>query len=200
MKMTNLATAMLRNGKRIGGGLLAIALLAPLPALALTFSSAWQATLTFGGPTPPTPVINDQVTTVAPNQQEDNLSVNLGNYQGTTQTAVSAVALSREFTVSSPSEAIDFAQQFSDQFKQAGVNVAVTVFNSKGQLVYAPLTFSQSTTSTVFTTISANQNVTQTIKAGTYTLAVGIIYNTNNKIGGWKTISQDHFEFVDAAF
>ena len=135
MSMTNLAAALLRNGKRMAGGLLAVALLTPLPALALTFSHAWQATLTFGGPTPPTPVVNDQVTTVAPNQQEDNLFVNLGNYQGATQTTISAVVLARTITVSSPSEAIDFAQQFSDQFKQAGVNVAVAVFNSKGQLV-----------------------------------------------------------------
>jgi hypothetical protein len=200
MNMTNLAAAMVRNGGRMAGGLLAAGLLMPLPALALTFTGSWQAaTYVSGAPTPTAPTFTDSVTNVSPNQQDDNLTVNLGTYQGATQTAISSIALARGITVSSPSEAIDFADQFAAQFKQAGVNVAVAVFNSKGQLVAAPLTFSQSTNSTAFTTISANQNVTQTFKAGNYTLAVGIAYNTNNKMGGWKAISRHHFEFVDAA-
>ena len=41
----------------------------------------------------------------------------------------------------------------------------------------------------------SQQYFTNTIKSGAYTLDVTVAYNTNNKIGSWKTISQHHFEF-----
>ena len=176
--------------KRVLPALFSAALLLPVPALALTFTSPWQtATAVSGGPTPTPATFTD-----ATNGGDDNLFVDMGNYQGQTKTAVSAIGLARSITVPSAGEAIDFAHQFAASFKQAGVNVAVAVFDNHGNLVAAPITFSQSTNSTTFTTISANQLVNQTIKGGNYILTVGILYNTNNKIGGWKKISKHHFE------
>ena len=187
---TSVVSALSRRGWRVLGGLVAAALLMPLPAMALTFTSAWQSsTAVFGGPTPTAATFTDTT-----NGGDDNLFVDMGSYQGKTKTAASAIGLARSINVPSAGEAIDFAQQFASQFKEAGVNLAVAVFDSKGNLVAAPITFSQSNSSTTFTTISANQSVTRTLKGGNYTLAVGIVYNTNNKIGGWKAISKHHFE------
>jgi hypothetical protein len=195
MSLMKQIAASSRGGWRLAGSLLAAALLMPLPAMALTFTSNWQGvTAVSGQPTQTAATFTDSTDN---SKQEDDLFVNLGNYQGATKTAVSAIALARNITVSGPSEAIDFAHQFASQFKQAGVNVAVAIFDNQGHLVAVPITFSQSTNSTNFATISANQSATQTIKGGNYVLSVGIAYNTNNKIGGWKTISQHHFEFED---
>ena len=120
----------------------------------------------------------------------------MGSYQGQTKTAVESIGLARSITVPSAGEAIQFAEQFATQFKQGGVALTVAIFDSKGNLVANPINFNQQTSSTTFTTITGNQLVNQTIKGGNYTLTVGIAYATNNKIGGWKAISNHHFQFT----
>ncbi len=186
----NFFQALSRRGGRVLGGLAAVVLLMPLPVLALTFTSPWQAATVVSGAPTPTPATFSDTTSGG----DDDLFVNMGNYQGQTKTAISAIGLAWTITVPSAGEAIDFAEQFASSFKEAGVALTVAVFDSKGNLVAAPLTFGQSTNSTTFTTISANQNVIRTLKGGNYILTVGILYVTNNKIGGWKTISKHHFE------
>ncbi len=188
----NFVSALLRRSGRLFGGLAAAVLLLPLPAMALTFTSAWQAvTLQSGGPTPPKPTFTDSTTGGA-----DSLTVNMGSYQGQTKTAVEAIALARSITVPTAGEAIQFAEQFATQFKQGGVDLAVAVFDNHGNLVAAPITFNQQTNSKAFTTITGNQSVKQTINGGNYILTVGVAYNTNNKIGGWKAISAHHFQIT----
>jgi hypothetical protein len=183
---------LLKSWRRLIVCLVAALILIPAPAMALTFTSAWQAATSLsGGPTSPTPTVTDVT-----NGGDDNLFVNMGNYQGSTQKATSIITLERQISVPSPGEAISMASAFATDFKQGGVDVAVGVFDSRGHLVALPITFDQQTNSTVFTTISANQTTTQNLKGGDYFLAVAISYTTNNKVGGWNTKSVHHFEFL----
>jgi hypothetical protein len=192
MRLKSLPLGLRKTWWRLTTSLVAVLILVPVPAMALTFTGPWQAvTSTSGGPTPPAATFSDVT-----NGGDDNLFVNMGNYQGTTQKALSVIALTRNISVPSSGEAIQFAHAFTTDFKQGGVDVAVAVFDNHGHLVATPITFDKQTTSTTFTTISANQSVKQNINGGNYILSVGIAYNTNNKIGGWKTKSQHHFEFL----
>jgi hypothetical protein len=178
--------------RRLAACLIVALILVPLPAMALTFTSPWQAlTFTSGGPTPPRPTFTDVT-----NGGQDDLFVNMGNFQGTTREALSVIGLERGISVPSAGEAISFAHAFATDLKQGGVDVAVAVFDSHGNLVAVPITFNQQTNSAAFTTISANQVATRSFNGGTYFLAVGIAYNTNNKLGGWNSKSVHHFEFL----
>jgi hypothetical protein len=190
MPIRNFALRLLRGGRRMIGALAAAALLVPLPAMALTFTGPWQAfTNVSGGPTPTTPTFTDVT-----NGGTDDLVVDMKDYQGATAKAASIITLVRPIEITSASEAVDFAHQFAADFKQGGVVAAVGVFDGRGNLVAAPITFAQQTRSTTFTPIGADQSVTETFSKGNYFLGVGVIYFTNNKIGGWKEVSKHHFE------
>lgn len=186
------ARSVLRSPARLLAGLAAALLLLPIPAMALTFNGSWQsATAVSGGPTPPTPTFTDST-----NGPDDNLTVDMGSYQGQTKTAYSTIGLARTINVPSAGEAIKFAEQFSTDFQQGQVALAVAVFDSKGNLVAAPITFSKSVAATTFTNVSDSQTATKSFNGGNYILTVGVAYDTTNKIGGWKTKSKHHFEFT----
>jgi hypothetical protein len=181
-----------RSVMRLFTGLAAALVLLPVPAMALTFTGGWQSvTAVSGGPTPPTPTVTDVT-----NGADDNLTVDMGSYQGSTKKATSVIVLVRPVTISSASEAIRFAEQFSTDFSQGGVALTMTVSDSKGNLIATPISFGKSTTSTSFVNISDSESAQQTFKAGNYYLGVGVAYDTTNKIGGWKTKSKHHFEFT----
>ena len=184
--------------KRAVGGLAAALVLLPVPAMAaLTFNGATWTVLSntqSGGPKPPAATFTDTTNNA---KQQDDLFVNMGNYNGSTATAASSIELTRGITLSSSNQLLEFEQDFMTQLKQAGVSVTVSVKNSSGQVVQTPLTYSASTSSTSFVKYSVSQsNFNNLLKSGAYTLDVKVTYNTNNKIGAWQSISPaNHFEF-----
>jgi hypothetical protein len=129
--------------------------------------------------------------------QQDDLFVNKGNYQGATATAVSTIELTRGITLSTANQFLEFVDQFTAQLKQAGLSATVAVKDSGGRTVLTPLSYSTSTNSTTFQQFQVFQaEFNNLLKSGNYTLDVKVTYNTNNKIGGWKTVSQHHFTFA----
>src|SRR5262245_23253787 len=182
---------LLGRWKQVVAGLLAALLLLPVPAMAaITFNGTWTPVIsTVGGPTPPTPMWHDDTT-----GQVDNLTVDMGTYQGATQPATSKIELTRSFNLSTDNQTIQYAQQFTSQFTKAGFDVEVHVKNSSGQTLFDPIvsmhSFSGPTTWT-----ETDTTLNNTLKKGNYSLDVLVKYNTNNKIGGWQTISPHHFVF-----
>jgi hypothetical protein len=180
--------------KRLLGALLAALALLPVPAAmaTLTFSGSWTPIIsTVGGPTPPTPTFSD-ITNNA--QQVDDLTVNMGTYQGSTALATSSIELTRPITLSTSNQSIRFTQQFISQFTQAGESVTVKVKNSSGATVLTPITSNRSFNATT-TLQESDLTLTNVLAKGTYTLDVKVVYNTTNKLGGWKTKSPHQFEF-----
>jgi hypothetical protein len=186
------AKSLLKSWRRLIVCLVAALMLIPAPAMALTFTSAWQSAIsTTGGPTPPTPIVSDST-----NGGDDNLFVNMGNYQGSTQKGLSSITLDRNISVPSAGEAISIASAFATQLADAALHLSVRVLDGSGNQVAAPITFNGTVSGTTFSTISANQKNTQTYNGGNFVLEVKINYETTNKIGGWKNISVHHFEFL----
>jgi flagellar hook assembly protein FlgD len=182
-----------RGLKRAIVGLLTLLVLIPAPAMALTFTGNWVATTSVsGGPTPPTPTFNDFTNNPS---QVDDLIVNSGTYQGATQVASSTIELRRGISLSK-TQTVEFEDQFVSQFKQAGTTVSVSVLSSSGQTVLTPISLSAQFTGPSTWELAYSAATTAKLKSGTYTLDVKVTYNTNNKIGGWKTISPNHFEFT----
>jgi hypothetical protein len=188
----------IKRWQRTVGGLAAALLLIPVPAMAgLSFSGTqWTAVSNSqsGGPTPPMATFTDTLNSA---NQEDDLFVNMGNYSGATATAKSSIELQRGINLSTSKQLVEFEQEFSAQFEQAGMSLSVAVLDSHGKNVQTPLSFSFSTNSSSFTPVTVKEaNINNELKAGNYTLDVKVSYNTNNKIGAWKSISPfHHFEF-----
>jgi hypothetical protein len=192
--MKFVTTLFLGRWKQLIGGVVAALMLLPVPAMALTFLGSWHATISgSGGPTPPPATFSDVTNNPG---QVDDLTVNMGNYQGSTATATSSIELTRQFTVPSPSQKLSFQEQFTSQFTQAGASVSVAVKDAAGKnTLFTPLFFSIQSTIKQPVTVQVFQLATRTVSSGTYTFDVKVVYNTNNKIGGWKTISPHAFEF-----
>jgi hypothetical protein len=192
MRIQNFASGLLRRGKAVIAGLAAATLLMPVPAMAITYLGSWQASFSqTGGPTPPKPTFSDAVS-----GQNDTLLVDMGEYQGATATATSTIQLTRQVSISSSSQAVQFDHSFSGLFEQAGYSVKLSVLDSKGKSLVA-INVSRSTTSKTFTELQDSINALDSLAKGTYTLVVTITDQTNNKIGGWKrNTSQEHeFDF-----
>jgi hypothetical protein len=185
----------IRRWQRVVGGLAAALLLVPVPAMAaLTFNGSWSVVQNTqsGGPTPPAAGFTDTTNNA---KQQDDLSIDIGNYQGVTATASSTIELTRSITLSSSNQLLEFEQDFKNQLKQAGVSVTVTV-KQGSTVVQTPLNFSASTRSSSFVSFSVNQsNINNRLASGNYTLDVKVSYNTNNKLGGWKAASAHHLDF-----
>lgn len=182
-----------RPALRVLAGLPALLLLLPLPAMALTFTGNWAATYSqSGGPTPPKPTFSD-VTNNA--EQVDDLSVNMGNYQGSSAPATSTINLTRGISITAPGQDVDFAHLLVAGFQNAGTDITVSVKNSTGQTVVRPVQLNLNNTSKNLEYFLAFQNDVARLNKGNYTLNVQVQYFTNNKVGGWKSISAFH-QFV----
>jgi hypothetical protein len=191
--LSKVGRKLLGQWKRFVAGLLAALVLLPVPAMAaITFNGTWTPVIsTVGGPTPPTPLWSDATNNPG---QVDDLTVNMGTYQGSTQQATSKIELTRPINLSTDNQTIEYLNQFTSQFTKAGVNVEVWVKNSSGQVVLNPIVVSHNFSNTT-TLQETDMTFANTLKKGNYTLEVQVIYNTNNKVGGWKTISPHKFEF-----
>jgi hypothetical protein len=179
--------------RRVIPGLVVALLLMPTPALALTFLGSWSATYTqTGGPTPPTPVFTDSVS-----GQDDRLTVDMGNYTGSTAVATSTIQLTRQIQVTSASQAVQYAHAAGYTFQQAGETVTVVLKNaSGGTTLSTPISVSFTNNSTVPVTFSDSETVRNTLNGGTYTLVVTVTHKTNNKLGLWRKKSQHVFDFA----
>jgi hypothetical protein len=193
MMFKGVARSLLRRWKQLIAGLTAALVLLPVPAMAaITFNGTWMPVIsTVGGPTPPTPTWSDSTNNPG---QVDNLTVNMGTYQGSTQMATSKIELTRSFSLSTDNQTLEFAQQFTSQFTKAGFDVEVHVKNSSGQNVFNPIVSSHNLSGTT-TWQETDATFANIFKKGNYSLDVNVIYNTNNKLGGWKTISPHRFTF-----
>ena len=162
--------------------------------MALTFTSSWVAAVSLsGGPTPPTPTFTDSTNAA---KQEDNLYVEMGNYQGATKVASSTIDLTRNINISASSQGVEFEHDLLAEFKQAGAAVTVSVRDSAGRTVVTPIQFNRQNQSADPTYFATFQQEFANVKKGDYTLDVKARYFTNNKVGGWKSISGfHHFEF-----
>ena len=193
MNMTSLAAALLRGGRRMTGGLLAAVLLLPLPAMALTYTSAWTATTSdSGGPTPPKPVYTDSVV-----GQRDDLTVDMGTYQGATSNAKSTISLTRGFSITQAGGQNVMAEaDFAAYLAYAGLAVSEQVKDSKGHVIMdlSGGIFNANNTSGAKTLYTGAGSTVVKIADGNYTINVSITYNTNNKIGSWSMKSKHHFE------
>ena len=109
--------------RRVLGGAVALLVLMPVPAMALTFLGSWvKSTSVSGGPTPPTPSFSDSTS-----GQNDSLIVDMGDYQGATATANSSITLTRQFQITSSSQQMQFDHAAMNQFAQAGEKVTLKV-------------------------------------------------------------------------
>jgi hypothetical protein len=194
MLITKVATRFLGRWKQLLGGLIAALLLFPVPALALTFSGSWKPVIQrTGRPRPPRPTFTDVTNNPG---QRDELTVNLGNYQGSKTKATSSIELTRRFSISAAQEQLDFKGQFVDQFAQAGEKVIVSVKDAHGNTVLRALSFKEKVKSSKFTTVEEELDRMIRLKKGHYVLDVKVIFETDRKTGGWKTISPHQFDFI----
>ena len=179
------AFTLLRRMRGVAGGLVAALLLMPLPAMAITFLGSWSPTFTqTGGPTPPTPtIVSDSVTNAG---QDDQLLVNMDQYQGSTAKASSQIVLTRQIQITSSSQTVEFDHTYDALFSFAGYTTTVQVKDLQGHVVITPINVSKSNTSGTFKELQDNANVRQSLANGTYNLVVTITNTTNNKVGGWK--------------
>jgi hypothetical protein len=194
MLTAKIATRFLRRWKQLLGGLIAVVLLVPVPALALTFSGSWKPVLQrTGRPRPPRATFTDVTNNPG---QKDELSVNLGNYQGGKTKATSSIELTRRFSISTPQEQLEFKGQFVDQFAQAGEKVLVTIKDAHGNTVLRTFSFKEKVNSSKFTTVEEEFDRLIRLKKGHYVLDVKVLFQTDRKTGGWKTISPHQFDFI----
>jgi hypothetical protein len=205
---------LLSRWKLLLGGLVAFLFLLPVPALALTFTGKWQAFIERQGkPKPPRPTFTD--VTNKPGQK-DTLTVNMGNYQGVKVKARSSIELARGFNISAASQLLKFQDHFAAQFAQAGADVKVTVKDHKGRpvmlatignngqfLVLGPPPFMRTVLhskvnfpSSTLQTFNGDLEKIFRLKKGHYVLEVQVVYTTNRRTGGWRTISPNQFEFI----
>jgi hypothetical protein len=192
-----LLVKIVRPWKRIAAFSMAVVLLMPIPAAALTFLGSWTPTVTVsGGPTPTSPTFTD-VTSNGGNL--DDLYVDMKTYQGATAKATSSIVLSRQFTISgSGGQSVLASEDFSDFFKHASVSVQIQVKDANNQtVIWTPLTFNASTSGNSFQKLGGTFSAINTLANGTYTVDVTVTYATDNKLGGWKKDkSVHHFEFL----
>jgi len=214
MLIKSFAVSLLSRWKQLLGGLVAALFLVPVPALALTFTGGWQAVIDREGkPKPPPPRFND----VTNNRgQKDLLTVNMGNYQGGKVKAASRIDLTRRFNISAASQLLEFQDHFAAQFSQAGALVKVAVRDTMGRAVLratiddqgefiilgappvmrTPLKFNKNFPSSAFQTVNGDLDKIFRLKKGHYFLEVEVVYTTNRRTGGWRTISPHQFEFI----
>jgi hypothetical protein len=195
MRNPTVGRGRLSRWTRVIGGLAALLLLAPLPAMAaLTFNGAWSAGFhQTGNPTASAPSYSDSTNNAS---QQDDLFVDMGSNVGGTGEDSWTIDLTRSVAVSGGDQVVEFAQSFASQFKHGGVDVSVSVKNSKGKTVLTPLSFSASNRSNSFVQYSPDQARSISLASGDYTLEVEVSYRAHNKIGAWKTTSKHHFEFL----
>jgi hypothetical protein len=183
-------------GRRFLGGAAAALLLMPMPAMALTFLGSWTPSISVsGGPTPPTPTFTDSVTNNG-GKAEDVLNVFMGDYQGQTATANSSITLTRQFDITNPAQVLQFQHNATTMLSQAGENVTLQVKNGAGQVLFTPVNFAFSTNSTTFVSVQDSELYRTALSMNPatqhYMLVANVTFNTNNKVGGWKTKSAAH--------
>jgi hypothetical protein len=198
MRLRPFAEALIgRRAVRLLAGFLALLLLLPVPAMALTFTGSWMASVSgSGAPTPPAPTFNDVTT-----GQQDDLFVDMGSYQGGSQkgrgSAVSTIDLTRTFSITAASQSVEFEHDLLAVFQKGGAVVTASVKNSAGQTVATPIQYSAENRSNKPRNLTDFQQQFAQLGRGNYTLDVHVQYFTNNKIGGWTSISGFHrFEFL----
>jgi len=173
--------------KKVVGGLAAVALLLPMPALALTFLGSWQVTQNQQGGAPRATVSSHDTSSGGV------LNLNLGSFSHT-GAASSTVTAARNFTVSSPQEAVTIANNFQTILKNAGLNVTVTVRRtSGGSDKFGFPKFSQ----TAFSRprfVDVTSTKTRTLTAANYRVTV-TVQNTKDRNGSWTTVSPYQFSF-----
>jgi hypothetical protein len=203
--LTNLTAALLRGGRRMTGGLLAAALLIPLPAMALTYNGNWtvKTDTASWGATPPSLDLGTQ------SGQEDDLYVNMGAYNNSsnsTSAATSTITLSRGFSVTGTNGKVKNGQNvfletdYATFLQFAGLSVSEVVTDSNNHPVMnlsgGPLMQNQGNGSKLFAnTANTNHNLND----GNYTITLSITYNANNKMhepGSWFNKSRHHFEIL----
>ena len=190
---TSFASGLLRRGPRLLGGLVAAVVLMPLPAMALTFTSPWTATyMQSGAPIPTKPTFSDAVS-----GQRDDLTVDMGTYQGATKTATSTINLTRGFSVTNGSGQNVLAEaDYSTYLTYAGFNTGEQVKDSKGHVIMdlSGGIFNVNNPSGTQKLYANSGSTTVNIGPGNYTITVSLTYTTNNKIGSWKMKSKHHYE------
>jgi hypothetical protein len=191
MRLRPIAEALIGRPVRLLAALMALGLLLPVPALALTFTSSWQAVVsTSGGPTPPTPTFTDDT-----DGHVDNLLVNMGAEQASKANSSSTIELTRTFSLDA-SEKVEFEERLRSEFQNAGATATVSVKDATGKTVVTPINISVNNTSDKLKTLGDFDRESSRLAKGSYTLDVKVHYFTNNKVGAWKSISTHHqFEF-----
>jgi hypothetical protein len=89
---------------------------------------------------------------------------------------------------------MQFDHAAMNQFAQAGEKVTLKVEDASGHVLFTPINFAFSNPSGNFLTVNENELYRTALAKGTYTLAVNVTYNTNNKLGGWKKKSAHLFD------
>lgn len=166
--------------RRVVGGVAALALFVPVPALALTFLGSWNITQAQTGGAPAATVTS---------QDTNNggiLSINLGSFSQRTA-ASSTVTARRNFRVASAGEAITIARNLQAILKNASVSATVQV-----QHVGFPA-FSDSAGSRP-RLFQDNTTRTKRLGGGTYQVIV-TVRNTKDRNGSWTTVSPYQFTF-----
>jgi hypothetical protein len=190
----NRAAARLKGCGRVLGGLTAAILLLPMPAMAISYITSWQATYNqSGSPLPPKATFNDGGIV----GQNDTLFVDPGEYTNGTTPASSSITLTRQVSLSA-NQTIEFDHSFSGLFAQGGYSATVVVEDLMGHPVVTPFSVNKNTTSSSFIELQDSLNVRNRLNNGNYLLVVTVTDVTNNKLGGWKknNKSQEHeFDF-----
>lgn len=185
--------AALKHSGRVLAGLLAAVVLMPVPAMALTFTSNWAASYSqSGGPTPPKPTFTDTVS-----GQRDDVTIDMGTYNGSTSQAASAITLTRNFSITNSGGQNVFAEaDYSSYLANAGFAAGEVVTDSKGHVVCSLSggIFSVNNSSATSKLYTNSASTTVNIPKGNYTITLGLAYYTNNKVGSWKMKSKHHFE------
>ena len=191
--LRNRFAAALKHGARVFAGLVAAVVLAPVPVMALSFTSPWNASYSqSGGPTPTKPTFTDTVV-----GQRDDLTVDMGAYNGSTAPAKSSITLTRGFSITNSGGQNVFAEaDYASYLAYAGFTASEQVKDSKGHVVMdlSGGIFNVNNTSGTSTLYSNSASGTVKIDPGNYTIAVTLTYSTNNKMGSWHMKSKHHFE------
>ncbi len=166
--------------RKVVGGVAALALFVPVPALALTFLGSWNITQNQTGGAPPATVTSQDTSTGG------ILSIDLGSFSHT-GAASSTVTARRNFRVASAGEAVTVARNLETILKNASVNATVQIqhvsfpaFNDTAGS--RPRLFQDATTRT------------KRLGGGTYQVVV-TVRNTKDRIGSWTTVSPYQFTF-----
>jgi hypothetical protein len=158
-----------------------------MPALALSFLGTWQFNQNQTGGAPRAAVSSRDFS------GGGSLTINMGSFSRRGE-GTSTVTATRNFSVSSPREAVTIASQFQSILKNAGVDVSVDVrrVNGGGD-VFGFSRFDRSVNSRP-RFFDRSYSRTRTLASGTYRVTV-TVRDTKERTGSWTTVSPYQFTF-----